>query len=280
MQKIPVNYPKQQQSSALSTAFITHLHYYTSSSDLVKLKNSFFVHNFNMHPEGSLCGEAAGSEMSYGCCWALQSSWALLLPVQVLLICCPSLLPEVTLQTTLHFSKLWTHLLGLCQTGRHIAVIQKLGEPFVSSRRLDLAWCPMGQMLILRWGWREEHECIAKNLRATGLDGCIFVVSTAPLSATHHLGEASGPETEMLGIDLWLCVSACSNPCSFLISCWGRTWVLSTSIVPAWLHWEANLGKDRAGAEEGWVKRRVLGKTVVPQHCYSQRILCDRAATG
>lgn len=41
MQKIPINYPKQQQSSALITAFITHLCYHIGSTVLVNLKNVF-----------------------------------------------------------------------------------------------------------------------------------------------------------------------------------------------------------------------------------------------
>lgn len=203
VQKIPINYPKQKQSSTLIAAFITHLHYHKSSLDLVKLKNSFFVHNFYMHPEGSFCGEAAGSEMSYGCCWALQSSWDLL-PVRALLICCPCLLSEVTSQTPVHFSKLWTHLWGQCQTGRHFAGIQKPSEPSVSSTRLDQTHGsdPDTEVREERGAW-VHHQKPQGNwpwwLRFCGVHSS---------SACRTSPGCAGPETKMLGTGI-MALSVC-----------------------------------------------------------------------
>lgn len=101
---------------------------------------------------------------------------------------------------------------------------------------------------------------LTKNLRATGLDGCIFVVSTAPLSATHHLDVASGPETETLRIGK-MALSVCMQQ-----SLQFPGYMLGKDMGSQHPHRAfmallgANLGRDRAGAEQGWAKEEKPGE--------------------
>lgn len=129
----------------------------------------FFFFNFTMHPHGTICTKAEGSEMSYGCCYTLKkaTNWSLPLPAHALLICYPHprapkrFLQKATSQTLLHFSKLWSHLLGQCQRSNTFFVkIQKPGAPLpVRHGRPDLTACPRDQTLVLkkmkkeRWAW-------------------------------------------------------------------------------------------------------------------------------
>lgn len=155
MQNIPIGYPKQQQSSALTAAFITHLHYHTSSSDLVRFKNSFFVHYFNIHPEGKLLwrGSRLWNEL-----WLLLSITKQQRPPPpssdpALAPSCPWLLSELTL---LQFSKLWTHLSGQCQTGRpeNSAVIRN----WVKLLSAPEGWILHGAPWVRPWCRDEEGE--------------------------------------------------------------------------------------------------------------------------
>lgn len=125
MQKIPINYPKKQQSSALTTALITHTYKLLGFGETQEF---FFCSDFNMHPQGSFCGEAAGSEMSCDCCWALQAE----ISSPQFKPCSCSQLPLLAFRGHLTDHRTSSPSSepssGQCQTGRHFAVIQKLGE--------------------------------------------------------------------------------------------------------------------------------------------------------
>lgn len=184
MQKIPINYPKQKQSSTLIAAFITHLHYHKApwikwNSRILFL---FIIFTCILREASVERQQALKWAMAVAEHYKAAETSSQLEPCSSAALACSQRSPHRH-QCTSPSSEPTS---GASAKQAHTLLGSRNWANLLSAPR---GWIrPMGQTLILRWGRREEHECITKNLRATGLDGCIFVVSTAPLSAAHHLG--------------------------------------------------------------------------------------------